>query len=80
MPFVVFWNLLQVKASNLLPAKEQVKTAIVGSRTKGRLLAAKGLTHVKEVSLEFDLALGSHQADKILGKVLNFRQFGRHRS
>ena len=80
MLFVALWHLLQVKAPNLLPAKEQVKAAIVGGRTEGHFLAAKGLTHVKEMSLEFDLAFGSHQADKILRKVLNFRQSGRHGS
>jgi hypothetical protein len=78
VPFVVFWNLLQVKMPNLLPAKEQVKAAVLVSRTEGHFLATKGLADVKEMSLKFDLALGSHQADKILGKVLNFRQFGRH--
>ena len=44
MLFVALWHLLQVKAPNLLPAKEQVKAAIVGSRTEGHFLAAKGLT------------------------------------
>ena len=79
VPFVVLWNLLQVEAPNLLPAKEQVEAAVFVSRTEGHFLAAKGLTDVKEVPLEFDLALGSHQAHKTLRKVLNFRQFGRHR-
>ena len=76
----VFWSSAQVKETNFLPAKEQLKTAIAQCRTEGDIQSTKSLTNIEKVSLEFDFAFGSDQARIILLEVLEFREFVRHGS
>ena len=76
----VFWSSAQVKETNFLPAKEQLKTAIARCRTEGDIQSTKSLTNIEKVSLEFDFAFGSDQARIILLEVLEFREFVRHGS
>ena len=76
----VFWSSAQVKETNFLPAKEQLKTAIAQGRTEGDIQSAKSLANIEKVSLEFDFAFGSNQARIILLEVLEFGEFVRYGS